>query len=232
MLEHLHRRTALLAAVSALAGVALTAAPTTAIAATPHTHASAGQVPAIRELPEPPDATKARELLAGLVVADEADVPGYSRAKFPHWITQHGTCDTREVVLQRDGEDVVQDDQCRATSGTWYSEYDGRTINSASGIDIDHIVPLKEAWRSGASKWTTDERRAFANDLVHSQLIAVSAGSNQSKGDKDPAAWRPPLESYHCTYSRAWISVKAEYALTANPAEADALSQMLDTCNT
>ncbi|MFE9492247.1 MULTISPECIES: hypothetical protein [unclassified Streptomyces] len=48
-------------------------------------------------------------------MTEEDDVPGYSRAKFPHWITQHGTCDTREVVLQRDG----QDDQCRAVSGTW-----------------------------------------------------------------------------------------------------------------
>ncbi|MFF3735530.1 HNH endonuclease family protein [Streptomyces sp. NPDC002476] len=231
MLEHLHRHTALLAAVSALAGVALTA-PTTAIAVTPHPHASAGQAPAIRELPEPPDAVKARELLRGLVVADENDVPDYSRSKFPHWITQYGTCDTREVVLQRDGQDVVQDDQCRATSGTWYSEYDGRTITSASGIDIDHIVPLKEAWRSGASEWTTNKRRAFANDLTSSQLIAVSAGSNRSKGDKDPGNWRPPLESYHCTYSRAWISVKSDYALTANQSEVDALSQMLDTCNT
>ncbi|GAA1339590.1 hypothetical protein GCM10009647_082800 [Streptomyces sanglieri] len=115
----------------------------------------------------------ARELLAGLVVVDEDDVPGYSRAKFPHWITQHGTCDAREVVLQRDGQDVVQDDRCRAVSGTWYSEYDGLTIDSASRVDIDHGVPLKEAWCSGASQWSTPERRAFAND--YRQLEAVTA---------------------------------------------------------
>ncbi|MER5501269.1 HNH endonuclease family protein [Streptomyces sp. NPDC002561] len=228
---HPLRRTALLTALSALAGLALTAAPTTATAAAPHTPASSSQAPTVRDLPEPPDAAKARELLEGLVVADENDAPGYSRTKFPHWITQYGTCDTREVVLQRDGQGVVQDDQCRATSGTWYSQYDGRTIETASGIDIDHVVPLKEAWRSGASQWTTPERRAFANDLVDSQLIAVSAGSNRSKGDKDPGNWKPPLESYHCTYSRAWISVKATYHLTANPAEAAALDQMLDTCD-
>ncbi|MFF3787855.1 DUF1524 domain-containing protein [Streptomyces sp. NPDC001933] len=234
MTRHL-RRTALLTAVSALAGLALAAAPTTtATAASPHTparQASAGQAPSLRELPEPPDAVKARELLGELVVADEDDVPGYSRSKFPHWITQYGTCDTREVTLQRDGQDVVQDDQCRAVSGTWYSEYDGLTIDSASRIDIDHVVPLKEAWRSGASEWSTPERRAFANDLTHSQLIAVSAGSNRGKGDKDPGNWRPSLQSYWCTYSRAWISVKATYQLTANPAEAAALSEMLDTCD-
>ncbi|WP_330436269.1 hypothetical protein OIC43_42470 [Streptomyces sp. NBC_00825] len=60
---------------------------------------------------------KARELLAGLVVADKDDVPGYSRAEFPHWITPYGTCDAREVMLQRDGQDVAQDDRCRAVSG-------------------------------------------------------------------------------------------------------------------
>ncbi|OKJ39027.1 HNH endonuclease family protein [Streptomyces sp. CB01580] len=196
----------------------------------PHTAASIGRTPTVRDLPEPPDATKARELLAGLVVAGENDAPGYSRSKFPHWITQYGACDTREAVLQRDGRDVVQDVQCRAVSGTWYSEYDGKTVASASGIDIDHIVPLKEAWCSGASEWSTGERRAFANDLTHSQLIAVSAGSNRAKGDKDPGNWRPPLQSYHCTHSRAWISVKSDYALTANQSEVDALSRMLDTC--
>ncbi|MCX5115280.1 HNH endonuclease family protein [Streptomyces sp. NBC_00378] len=230
MIRHL-RRTALFMAGSAFVGLALTAAPTTATAAAaPRTTTT--QVPTFRELPEPPDAVKARELLADLVIADEDDVPGYSRAKFPHWITQSGTCETREVVLQRDGQGVVQDDQCRATSGTWYSEYDGKTVESASGIDIDHVVPLKEAWRSGASEWSTPERRAFANDLTDSQLIAVSAASNRSKGDKDPGSWKPPLQSYHCTYSRAWISVKATYQLTANPAEAAALAEMLDTCAT
>ncbi|WP_457473077.1 HNH endonuclease family protein [Streptomyces sp. TE4109] len=151
-------------------------------------------------------------------MADEDDIPGYSRSKFPHWITQYGTCDTCEVTPRRDGQDVVQDDQCRAVSGTWYSEYNGKTITSASGIDIDidHVVPLKEAWRSGASQWTTPKRRAFANDLADSQLIAVSAGSNRGKGDKDPGNWKPPLQSYWCTYSRARISVKATYQLTAN----------------
>ncbi|MET8747559.1 DUF1524 domain-containing protein [Streptomyces sp. NPDC004728] len=97
---------------------------------------------------------------------------------------------------------------------------------------MDHVVPLKEAWRSGASEWSTSERRAFANDLTHSQLIAVLYSSNRKKGDKDPGDWKPSLQSYWCTYSRAWISVKASYQLTANPAEAAALSEMLDTCGT
>ncbi|MGW2113323.1 hypothetical protein [Streptomyces sp. NPDC001948] len=106
-------------------GLALAAAPTTATAVGPQASARQAlpnQAPSLRELPEPPDTVKARELLAELVVADEDDVPGYSRAKFPHWVTQYGTCDTREVTLQRVVQDVVQDDGCRAVSGTWYSE--------------------------------------------------------------------------------------------------------------
>ncbi|WP_443072911.1 HNH endonuclease family protein [Streptomyces sp. S465] len=99
--------------------------------------------------------------------------------------------------------------------------------DAAAQFDIDHVVPLKEAWRSGAAAWTTQDRRAFANDLTHSQLVAVS---NRSKAEKDPANWQPPLADYRCTYSRAWISVKHAYGLTVDPAERSALDGMLATC--
>ncbi|MFD5193180.1 hypothetical protein ACFWMU_34605 [Streptomyces sp. NPDC058357] len=94
MTRHHLRRPALFTAASAVAGLAPTAAPATATWASSHAparQASVGQVPSLRELSEPPDAVKARELLGDLVVADEDDVPGYSRAKFPHWITQYST---------------------------------------------------------------------------------------------------------------------------------------------
>ncbi|MEU1789105.1 HNH endonuclease family protein [Streptomyces sparsogenes] len=182
------------------------------------------------ELPEPPTAEEARAELDELTVAPEDDAPGYTRSKFPHWIIQHGACDTREVVLQRDGTDVSQDDQCRAISGHWVSPYDGVAAEAAGQLDIDHVVPLKEAWRSGAAVWTTEDRKAFANDLMHSQLVAVSARSNRSKADKDPAHWQPPLAGYRCIYGRAWISVKHMYDLAVDPAERSALEGMLDTC--
>ncbi|MDT0547760.1 HNH endonuclease family protein [Streptomyces sp. DSM 41529] len=208
-------------------GLISSAAPSWAAADTP----SAVAAPASEmEMPEPPTAEEARAELDELTVAPEDDVPGYSRSQFPHWINQHGTCDTREVVLQRDGADVTQDDQCRAVSGHWVSPYDGVAFDAAGQLDIDHVVPLKEAWRSGAAAWTTEDRKAFANDLVHSQLIAVSARSNRSKSDKDPANWQPPLAGYRCTYGRAWISVKHVYGLAVDPAERSALEGMLDTC--
>ncbi|NEE39872.1 HNH endonuclease, partial [Streptomyces sp. SID7982] len=95
-----------------------------------------------------------------------------------------GACDTREVVLKRDGTNVQQNSSCQATSGSWYSPYDGATWSAASDVDIDHMVPLAEAWRSGASGWTNAQRQSFANDLTRPQLIAVTDNVNQSKGDK------------------------------------------------
>lgn len=97
-------------------------------------------------------------------------------------------------------------------------------------MDIDHVVPLANAWRSGASKWTTAQRRAFANDLTNPQLIAVTDNVNQAKGDDGPEAWKPPLTSYYCTYAKMWVRVKYVYDLTITSAEKNALVSMLDTC--
>ncbi|GAA2714575.1 MULTISPECIES: HNH endonuclease family protein [Streptomyces] len=180
--------------------------------------------------PTPPDAATVRAELAKLTVQPEGSMDGYSRAKFPHWITQHGQCNTREVVLQRDGKDVETDERCAAVSGTWYSPYDGATWHDAQDVDIDHVVPLAQAWRSGASKWTTAQRQAFANDLSRPQLIAVTDRVNQAKGDKDPAQWLPPLKSYQCEYARMWVSVKYDYKLTVDAAEKNALAGILNSC--
>ncbi|MDG9701858.1 HNH endonuclease family protein [Streptomyces sp. DH37] len=180
--------------------------------------------------PTPPSASTARSYLASLTVRGEGSSDGYSRDKFPHWITQSGTCNTREVVLKRDGSGVVQDGSCAATSGSWYSPYDGATWYAASDVDIDHVVPLAEAWRSGASSWTTSKRQSFANDLGIAQLIAVTDNVNQAKGDKDPAEWMPPRSAYHCTYARMWVWVKHSYGLSVDSAEKSRLSSVLNGC--
>src|SRR3954463_7369087 len=114
-------------------------------------------------LPTPVSAATARSYLASLKVAAE-NRTGYDRDLFPHWITISGACDTRETVLKRDGSSVVTDSACAATSGRWFSPYDGATWTAASDVDIDHVVPLAEAWRSGASAWTTSKRQSYAND--------------------------------------------------------------------
>ncbi|MGD3106137.1 HNH endonuclease family protein [Streptomyces sp. YGL11-2] len=222
--------TALLAlAIAPATSSAASAAPTTA--RHPDTAPGASAFPAETLVPpEPPPAGVVRRELAGLPVAAPHSMNGYSRSKFPHWIKQYGECDTREVVLARDGEDVKQDDKCRAISGKWYSEYDGETFTEARSLDIDHIVPLANAWRSGADEWTTPKRREFANDLIHSQLIAVSARSNRQKGDQSPDQWAPSRHAYWCTYARAWTVVKHVYHLNVTEPEKAKLDEMLDTC--
>ncbi|MEE1807977.1 HNH endonuclease family protein [Streptomyces sp. BE133] len=181
-------------------------------------------------MPTPVSASTARTYLSELTVSAEGSSTGYSRDKFPHWITQSGTCNTREVVLERDGTNVTQDSSCAAVSGSWYSEYDGATWTAASDLDIDHMVPLAEAWRSGASSWTTAQRQAYANDLTRPQLIAVTDNVNQSKGDQDPASWLPSRTAYRCTYVRAWVHVKHYYDLSVDSAEKSALQSVLNGC--
>ena len=180
--------------------------------------------------PTPPSASTAASELASLTVKTEGSTTGYSRDKFPHWHTVSGSCNTRETVLKRDGDNVSVGSDCYPTSGSWYSYYEGVTRTVASQISIDHIVPLAEAWRSGASSWTTARRQDFANDLSHPQLIAVTDNVNQSKGDQDPTTWQPPLSSYRCTYARMWINVKYVWGLKLQSAEKSALQTMLNSC--
>lgn len=115
-------------------------------------------------LPEPVDAATAIQYLSSIQVAEESNVPAYDRDLFKHWITISGKCDTRETVLKRDGTGVVTSAACAATSGSWYSDYDGKTWTASASVDIDHLVPLKEAWVSGAKDWTNDRREQFANE--------------------------------------------------------------------
>lgn len=178
-----------------------------------------------------PSKATAQSWLNALTVATQGTTSGYSRDLFPHWVTISGSCDTRETVLKRDGTSVVTNSSCSATSGRWYSPYDGATWTAASDVDIDHVVPLAEAWRSGANSWTTAKRQSFANDLTRPQLIAVTDNVNQSKGDQDPSTWQPSLTSYRCTYAKMWIAVKYYWALKLQSSEKSALQTMLNTCS-
>jgi hypothetical protein len=190
-------------------------------------------IPNPAPLPAPPNIPSyftASNQLELLVVAPQGPQTGYSRDLFPHWSSQTGSCNTREVVLKRDGINVVQDSRCAAVSGSWFSPFDGETWYDASDVDIDHLVPLSNAWKSGAASWSGGEREAFANDLTRPQLIAVTDDVNQEKSDSGPEEWRPPQTSYHCTYARMWIAVKSSWDLTITAAEKSALEEMLNTC--
>ena len=157
---------------------------------------------------------------ADVLTVSQDQLSGYNRSLFKHWIdADKDGCDTRaEVLIEEAITKPKIGKKCVLTGGKWRSEYDGKTTSKASDLDIDHVVPLAEAWRSGAWAWTALQRQAFANDLSESgALIAVSLGQNRSKGDKDVSEWLPSRGV--CGYVYNWISVKIKYSLTADSKE-------------
>ncbi len=162
-----------------------------------------------------------------LVVEAEGPRPGYDRGLFVHWVDDDGDgCDTRCEVLA----DERRTDLPGLTVG-WLSIYDGYSTDNSSEFDVDHVVALAEAWDSGAWAWDASRRRAFANDLGDPRaLIAVTAATNRSKSDRDPAEWQPPNRSAWCEFADAWIATKVRWGLTVDPAERNALANMLAGC--
>jgi hypothetical protein len=158
---------------------------------------------------------------------------GYQRSLFKLWIDADGNgCTTRaEVLMAESSAATTHSSTCTIRTGNWWSAYDDQWITAASRLDIDHFVPLSEAWKSGAYKWTAQRREAFANDLGYApSLIAVSASTNRAKSDMDPAEWMPPNHAYWCTYAATWVSVKYRWALTVDVVEKGKLRSILATC--
>ena len=208
-----------------------TATPTPTQSQPPTETASPTATPATTEAPIE-ELSELAELLAQLSLAPEQG-EGYDRDLFRHWIDSDGDgCNTRREVLIE--EAVIRPQlsgDCDLSGGEWYSIYDDVTTNDHSDFDIDHLIPLKEAWDSGAHSWSASQRRAFANDLANSQaLIAVTASSNRSKSDRDPADWLPPNQSYHCQYIIDWMTVKIFWNLSVDEREFQALRSVAANC--
>ncbi|MEU5810721.1 HNH endonuclease family protein [Streptomyces sp. NPDC047718] len=172
--------------------------------------------------------------VASLPVATE-DRTGYQRTSFKHWnagqIPSDG-CNTRaEVLIAEAVEAPVVGPGCTLTGGLWWSYYDDQPVTPASALDIDHMVPLAEAWDSGASSWTAQRREAYANDLgQETSLVAVTARSNRSKADQDPAEWLPPSAEALCRYGAEWTATKLRWGLVVDEAERDRLLDIAAGC--
>ncbi|WP_419923195.1 HNH endonuclease family protein [Candidatus Poriferisodalis sp.] len=146
---------------------------------------------------------------------------GYDReAVFDGWLYRNGRS-TRDRVLAAE----------RRSDGTWLSLYDNVSVTVAADLDIDHLVPLAEAWQSGGHLWTADTWTRYANDLDDPRsLVAVTASSNRSKSARDPSEWWPPEDAYRCQYTADWVAVKSRWDLAVDSVEQRVLDDALDAC--
>jgi hypothetical protein len=171
-----------------------------------------------------------RTAVAGLPVATERRT-GYTRSAFTHWVDADGDgCNTRnEVLITEAVTKPTIGARCALAGGRWVSYYDRKTWTDRGRIDIDHMVPLAEAWDSGASGWSAAIRTAYANDLGDTRsLVGVTDSVNQAKSDRDPAEWLPAYD--RCRYVREWTAVKVRWRLTVDSREKAALTRLAAGC--
>lgn len=170
-----------------------------------------------------------REAVRRLHVSRETP-RSYDRDKFGDWRDANGDCqDTRAEVLVHESLRSVTGD-CTIATGRWFSSYDRVYWTDAGDVDIDHLVPLFEVWRSGGKAWGPDRRVAYANDLADGRTLkAVTDNINQSKGDDDPSDWLP--EFGRCTYVRQYTAVKIRWSMAVNRAEKDRMQRVASHCD-
>lgn len=178
--------------------------------------------------------TVSTKTLLGQLAVSAEHTSGYLRSKFTLWVdADHDGCDTRQEVLITEAVTKPHVGAgCVLTGGKWSSPYDGVMTTDPSTFDIDHVVPLAEAWQSGAWRWNADTRKRYANDLgYYADLVAVTAHTNRSKGDQEPTTWLPPRASFDCRYMAWWVAVKWRWQLHINSTEKTFLSTHLSACN-
>ncbi len=173
--------------------------------------------------------------LIPLRVAPQSHQASYDRdADFGGWIDQNGCQDTRAVLLIHTSKIAVtftNSRDCTVATGRWIDPWSGRVTTVAHTFQIDHTVPLANAWASGAWSWTHAQRIAYANDLADADhLVPILAGENESKGDDGPDGWRPPSRSAWCRYALDWDRIKATWHLSATVSEWNAVVEMAATC--
>lgn len=198
------------------------------------------------DLPAQADTPSALSVAQRLTVKGRAPKTGYDRAKFgTAWTDNnaapwgHNGCSTREDILRRDltGLHFKKSGRCNTvvTSGRLIDPYTGKVIDfvrgrgTSSKVQIDHVVPLADAWQKGAQQWSAATRIAFANDPLN--LLAVDGPTNQKKGAGDAATWLPPNKGFRCRYVALQVAVKAKYRAWVTAAEKSAMVRILQGCN-
>lgn len=181
-----------------------------------------------------PQGMHAESALQELAVKGRAPKTGYARTQFGDGWSRIGDCDTRNTILHRDLRDTVVNDACQVVRGVLDDPYTGKKIDfvrgetTSSGVQIDHVVALSDAWQKGAKQLSQQQRIALANDPL--ELLAVDGPANQDKSDSDAATWLPPNKAFRCQYVARQIAVKKKYQLWVTSAEKEAMLRVLSAC--
>jgi len=200
--------------------------------------------PTIAPQPSPPTATAPAassapsnilNLVESLVVNDnpKSALPSYNRSSWKHWNDEDSDCINarHEVLIEESTTSVVMDGNCRVGAGQWFGVFTGEQFSNPSNLDVDHMVPLKNAHDSGGWAWSASKKEEFANYLGFAgHLLVVSASANRSKGASGPESWKPTRTDYWCQYGSDWAEIKATWALTVTSPEKTALIDMVNKC--
>lgn len=149
-----------------------------------------------------------------------------SWGSYTEGLNLHDNCNTRCELLKRN----------QRADGTWYSDYDGFVSSNSSDFQVDHLVSVNEAHRSGGREWSAEKKNAFYNDQSNGELRLVSGVSNQAKSNRGPSTssiryWMPEFgHEVKCEFIRDWIHVKFFWKLNVDPDERAALVGHVAEC--
>lgn len=199
-----------------------------------NTGASDGVTEDVASTTDTSDALLVRDVLEKLEVKGRAPKTGYSREEFySGWPTVDG-CNLRQRILKREFGDSAVLDGCTVVAGEFVEPYTGKLMKFtdkseiSSGVQIDHVVALSDAWQKGAQYMTVEVRYNIATDPLN--LLAVDASANQGKSDGDAATWLPPNKAFRCQYVARQVSVKFKYGLWVTSAEKEVIQKVLENC--
>ena len=165
--------------------------------------------------------------------SDDADIPAYDKRRFGDLTTLRAETLVDTHRQGRDKIPLVQDDLDVIESGRWRCRYTGTWLTDPAEVAIDHLVPLKDAWASGAHAWEAEVRKNYAlgvgvKSWRSTWILPVTASASRSRGSKRPDEWLPPKTDSHLTYAATWIRVKHHWGLSVLESERAKLQALLE----
>ena len=203
-----------LSKAGAKCGLDMGPAPSQAPARTPPAPTATVETPTPVSTPTPiPTGAAPTTTLVITVAPITTGIPEYIRSEWKHWEDHDGDCQNarHEVLIAESLVPVTYktDRECQVATGRWYGSFTGTYFEDPGDVDVDHMVPLKNAHNSGGWAWGPAMKEEYANNLGDDDhLIAVQDRANQSKGARGPDEWMPPDESYWCQYATDWAEIK------------------------